>query len=74
MYYISHILLGPEKRYTKVEIFTLVIVISTTCLRPYFEAHPLVVLTDLLLQNILHKLDALGWTIKYAIELSTYGL
>lgn len=43
-------------------VFTLVVVVRR--LRPYFQAHPLKVLTNLPLKKILQKLDASGWLAK----------
>ncbi|RVX02030.1 hypothetical protein CK203_019417 [Vitis vinifera] len=43
-------------------------------LRPYFQAHPVVVLTDQPLRNILHKPDLTGRMLQCAIELSEFGI
>ncbi|RVW21170.1 Transposon Tf2-12 polyprotein [Vitis vinifera] len=43
-------------------------------LRPYFQAHPVVVLTDQPFRNILHKPDLTGRMLQWAIELSEYGI
>ncbi|RVX06608.1 Gag-Pol polyprotein [Vitis vinifera] len=43
-------------------------------LRPYFQAHPMVVLTDQPLHNILHKPDLTGRMLQWAIELSEFGI
>ena len=43
-------------------------------LRPYFQAHPVVVLTDQPLHNILHKPDLTGRMLQWAIELSEYRI
>ena len=43
-------------------------------LRPYFQAHPVVVLTDQPLRNILHKPDLTGRMLQWAIELSEFGI
>ncbi|XP_034684129.1 uncharacterized protein LOC117913290 [Vitis riparia] len=43
-------------------------------LRPYFQAHPITVLTNQPLRNILHKPDITGRMMRWAIELSEYGI
>ena len=43
-------------------------------LRPYFQAHPITVLTNQPLRNILHKPDITGRMLQWAIELSEYGI
>ena len=43
-------------------------------LRPYFQAHPMVVITDHPLRNILHKPGLIGRMLQWAIELSEYEI
>ncbi|XP_065050312.1 uncharacterized protein LOC135680360 [Musa acuminata AAA Group] len=40
VYYISHILNGPEERYPPIEKLALALILSVRKLRPYFQAHP----------------------------------
>ena len=74
MYYISHVLQGAELRYSRLEEFAYAVVLSARRLRPYFEAHPITVLTDMPLRSTLQKPDASGRMMKYAIELSAFGV
>ncbi|RVW95941.1 hypothetical protein CK203_027601 [Vitis vinifera] len=46
---------------------------ATQKLRPYFQAHPIVMLTNQPLRSILHKPNLLGRMLKWAIELSEGG-
>ena len=57
IYYISRALADVETRYSKMEQTTLALQSAAQKLRPYFQAHPVVVLTDQSLRNILHKPD-----------------
>nr|CAN82844.1 hypothetical protein VITISV_005761 [Vitis vinifera] len=43
-------------------------------LRPYFQDHLVIVLTDQPLRNILHKPDLTGRMLQWAIELSKFGI
>ena len=43
-------------------------------LRLYFQAHTIVVLTSYLIKAILHKPDASGWLLKWAIELNEFDI
>ncbi|RVX00894.1 Transposon Ty3-I Gag-Pol polyprotein [Vitis vinifera] len=43
-------------------------------LRPYFQAHPVIVLTYQPLRNILHKPDLTGRMLQWVIELSEFGI
>ena len=74
VYYISHVLQGAELRYLRLEKFAYAVVLSTRRLRPYFEAHPITVLTDMPLRTTLQKPDASGRMMKYVIELSAFGV
>ena len=57
IYYISRALADVETRYSKMKLTTLALQSAAQKLRPYFQAHPVVILTDQPLRNILHKLD-----------------
>ncbi|RVW85471.1 hypothetical protein CK203_044047 [Vitis vinifera] len=46
IYYVSKALAGLETRYSKMELTTLALRSAAQKLRPYFQAHPVVVLTD----------------------------
>ena len=74
IYYVSRALVDVETRYSKVELTALALRSAALKLRPYFQAHPVVVLTDQPLRNILYKPDLTGRMLKWAIELSEYGI
>ena len=56
------------------ELTALAIRSAAQKLCPYFQAHPVVVLTDQPLRNILHKLNLTEKRLQWAIELSEYGI
>ena len=56
--------------YPFIEKFAYALVMASRKLRPYFEAHKILVLTDQPLRNVLQKLDALGRLLKWPVELS----
>jgi len=74
LYYVSHALAGAEMNYPLIEKFAYTLIMVSQKLRPYFEAHKILVLTDQPLWNILQKLDASGRLLKWAVELSCYDL
>ena len=47
---------------------------SVKKLRPYFQAHIIVVLTGYPIRTILHKPDALGRLLKWEVELSEFEI
>nr|CAN71386.1 hypothetical protein VITISV_010559 [Vitis vinifera] len=63
IYYVSRALADVETRYSKMELTALAL-----------RTHPVVVLTDQPLRNILHKPDLTGRMLQWAIELSEYGI
>ena len=46
VYYINKVLMGAETRYLKIEKLVYALLITAKKLRHYFQAHPIVVLTD----------------------------
>ncbi|XP_022151715.1 uncharacterized protein LOC111019628 [Momordica charantia] len=63
-----------ETRYPRMEKLALALVTSARRLRPYFQAHTVVVLTNLPLKNIFHKPETSGRLMKWALELSEYDI
>ena len=53
VYYVSKVLMGAETRYLKIEKLAYAILIVTRKLRHYFRAHPIIVLIDQPLKQIL---------------------
>ena len=74
MFFVSRSLIGAETRYTHLEQAALALRTAAQKLRPYFQAHPIVVLTDLRLQGTIHKPDLSGRMARWAMELSKYGI
>ncbi|RVW59864.1 Retrovirus-related Pol polyprotein from transposon 17.6 [Vitis vinifera] len=74
IYYVSKALANIETRYSNMELTTLALRSAAQKLRPYFQAHPVVVLIDQPLRNIMHKPDLTGRMLQWAIELSEYGI
>ena len=60
MYYASRALRGAEERYPPVEKLAFMLVTATRKLKPYFQAHTIVVLTDRPLRRVMSNLDAAG--------------
>ncbi|GAA0138842.1 hypothetical protein LIER_00508 [Lithospermum erythrorhizon] len=56
IYYISHVLHGPEENYPLIEKFVLALITSARKLKAYFESHPIAVVTKQPLKRILSNL------------------
>nr|XP_043619358.1 uncharacterized protein LOC122591197 [Erigeron canadensis] len=74
IYFISRILQGAEANYPEMEKLVLALVHATRRLRRYFQGHPIVVLSDKPLRQILTKPEKSGRTAKWAIELGAYDI
>ena len=74
MFFVRKSLTDAETRYTHLERAALALRIAAQKLCPYFQAHPVVVLTDLLLRGTIHKLDLSRRMARLAMELSEYGI
>ena len=62
-------LLDAETRYPELEKLALALVVASRKLRSYFHTHPIEVLTNYLLCQVLQKLEASGRLLKWAIKL-----
>ena len=74
VFFISKSMTDVETRYTHLEQAALALRTAAQKLRPYFQAHPVVVLTDLPLRGTIHKPDLSGRMARWAMELSEYGI
>ena len=74
VFFISKSLNDAETRYTHLEQAALALRTAVQKLCPYFQAYPVVVLTDLPLRGTIHKPDLSGRMARWAMELSEYGI
>ena len=74
VFFVRKSLVDAQTRYSRLEQATLALRTAANKLRPYFQAHPIVVLINLPLRNTIHKPDLSGRMARWAIELSKYGI
>ena len=74
IYYISRVLNDTEIRYSNLEKIIYSLIISAKHLRPYFQAHPIMVLIDQPLKAILSRPDTSGRMAKWAIKLNEFDI
>ena len=74
VFFVSKSLADAETRYNHLEQAALALQMAAKKLRPYFQAHPIVVLTNLPLRSTIHKPDLSGRMTWWVIELSEYGI
>ncbi|GKG38982.1 reverse transcriptase domain-containing protein, partial [Tanacetum coccineum] len=63
-----------ERNYSPLKKLALSLINMTRRLRRYFEAHPVKVITDQPIKNILSRTEASGKLAKYAVEIGTYKI
>ncbi|VFQ81279.1 unnamed protein product [Cuscuta campestris] len=74
VYYTSRALRGPETRYIPLEKCVLAVVVTVKRLTPYFQAHPVRIMTDQPLGAVLRDPSSSGRVIKWAMVLSQYDI
>ncbi|GJZ34628.1 reverse transcriptase domain-containing protein [Tanacetum coccineum] len=74
IYFASRPLRGPKVNYTSMEKLVLALVHASKSLRRYFQAHPIIVITDQLIKNILSSPEVAGRMQKWSIQLGEFGI
>ncbi|GFZ06814.1 hypothetical protein Acr_18g0009840 [Actinidia rufa] len=74
IYYVSKVLMGAETRYPRIEKLAYALMIAARKLHHYFQAYPIIVLTDQPLEQILQRPDTSGRLLKWSIELSEFHI
>ncbi|KAD6454234.1 hypothetical protein E3N88_08940 [Mikania micrantha] len=74
IYFVSRTLKGGEEMYSIIEKAALALVHASRRLRRYFQAHPIRVLTNLPIQQILARPEVSGRLAKWAIELGDFEI
>ncbi|CAL8992512.1 unnamed protein product [Prunus brigantina] len=74
IFYVSKALQNAEIRYPPLEQLALALVVSARRLRPYFQGHEIMVLTNQPLRQVLQKPETSGRLIKWAIELGEFDI
>lgn len=74
MYYSSQVLHNADMRYSKAEKLIYTLVIAIEYLRPYFQAHLVIVLTNQLLKAIVGCPDTLKRMAKSVVRLSEFDI
>ncbi|KAK3035593.1 hypothetical protein RJ639_033185 [Escallonia herrerae] len=74
VYYISKVLQDVETRYPRIDKVALALVISARKLRPYFQSHTVVVLTDQSLGKVLQSPNVSERLINWSVELGEFDI
>ena len=74
IYYVSKALLDAETRYSHLEKLGLALIVAARKLRPYFQAHPIVVVISFPIKLVCHKPEISERLAKWAVELGEYDV
>ncbi|GJV58445.1 reverse transcriptase domain-containing protein [Tanacetum coccineum] len=74
IYFVSRVLQGPEINYTAMEKLVLALVHASKRLKRYFQTHPITVITDQPIKNILSNPKVAGRMQKWSIQLGEFGI
>ena len=74
VYYASRVLRSAEERYPPMEKLVFALVTVARKLKPYFQAHTVIVLTDKPLRRAISNPEAAGRLALWAIELSEFDI
>ena len=74
VYYISQAFQGTRARYPRVEKLAFALIIASRKLRPYFQAHIVLVMTDQPLQKAMGRPNAAGRMVQWAVEFSQFDI
>ncbi|GJR60641.1 reverse transcriptase domain-containing protein [Tanacetum coccineum] len=74
VYFVSRALQGPELNYTPMEKLVLSLVFAAKRLRRYFQAHPIAVITDHPIKQIISRPDVAGQLQKWSVILGEHNI
>ena len=74
VYYVSQAFQGAESRYPRIKKITLALKVASRKLRQYFQANPILVMTDQPIKKSMNKPEAAGRMVQWAIELSQFDI
>ena len=74
VYYTSQAFQGVKAKYPRMEKMAFSLIVAQRKLRPYFQAHTIIIMTDQPIQNAIGKPDAVGRMVQWAVELSQFDI
>ena len=74
VYYVSQAFQGAESNYPRIEKIAFALIVASRKLRQYFQANPILVMTDQPIRKSMNKLEAAGRMIQWAIEFSQFDI
>ena len=70
VYYVSQAFQGVESKYPRIENTAFALIVASRKLRQYFQANPILVMTDQPIKKSMNKPEAAERMVQWAIEIS----
>ena len=74
VYYVSQTFQGAEARYPRIEKITFALIMALRKIRPYFQANPIIEMTNQPIKKAMNKPETAGRMVQWAIELSQFDI
>ena len=74
IYYVSQAFQGAKAKYPRIEKIAFALIVVSRKLRPYFQANPILVMTDQPIKKSMNKPEAARRMVQWAIELSQFDI
>ena len=74
VYYVSQAFQGAEFGYPRIEEIAFALIVASRKLRQYFQANPILVMTDQPIRKSMNKSEAVGRMVQWAIELNQFDI
>ena len=74
VYYTNQAFQGAKANYPRMEKIAFTLLVTSRKLHPYFQAHPIVVMTDQPIRKTMNKIDTTRRLIQWAIELGQFDI
>ena len=74
VYYVSQAFQGAESKYPKIEKIAFALIVASRKLRQYFQANPILVMTDQPIKKSMNRPEAAGRMVQWAIKFSQFDI
>ena len=74
VYYVGQAFQGAESKYPRIEKIAFALIVASRKLRQYFQANPILVMTDQSIKKSMNKPEVVGRMVQWAIELSQFDI
>ena len=74
VYYVSQAFQGAEAKYPRIEKIAFALIVASHKLQSYFQANPILVMTDQPIRKYMNKPKAARRMVQWAIELSQFDI